>query len=57
VLMDIDNCAKSCIDSLQDANIFENDVQIQKLLIERGKLIKNGGVTITIEEIKEFRPV
>ena len=50
-LMDIDNCAKAILDSLEHAGIFESDVQVQKLLIERGEQIKGGGCQVMIEVI------
>lgn len=50
-LMDIDNCAKAILDSLESAGIFSSDVQVQKLLIERGKQIKGGGCQVMIEVI------
>jgi len=50
-LMDIDNCAKAILDSLEHANIFDSDVQVQKLLIERGQQIKGGGCQVMIEVI------
>lgn len=50
-LMDIDNCAKAILDSLEHAGIFDSDVQVQKLLIERGEQIKGGGCQVMIEVI------
>ena len=50
-LMDIDNCAKAILDSLEHAGIFDSDVQVQKLLIERGSPIKGGGCQVMIEVI------
>jgi len=50
-LMDIDNCAKAILDSLESAGVFSSDVQVQKLLIERGKPIKGGGCQVMIEVI------
>jgi len=48
-LMDIDNCAKAILDSLEHAAIFDSDVQVQKLVIERGESIKGGGCQVMIE--------
>ena len=50
-LMDIDNCAKAILDSLENAGVFSSDVQVEKLLIERGLPIKNGGCVVLIEVI------
>ena len=48
-LMDIDNCAKAILDSLEHAGIINSDVQVERLLIERGQPIKNGGCRVLIE--------
>lgn len=48
-LMDIDNCAKAILDSLEHAGVFDSDVQVQKLLIERGEQVKGGGCQVMIE--------
>ena len=53
-LMDVDNCLKPILDACQDAGIFNDDVQVQFLLVTRGDLKKGGGCTVMI---KEFRPV
>jgi Holliday junction resolvase RusA-like endonuclease len=38
-------------DSLENAGVFSSDVQVEKLLIERGLPIKNGGCVVLIEVI------
>ena len=48
---DIDNLAKSVLDSLTDAGVYDDDEQIDELHIIRGEPIKNGRVVVTIEEI------
>lgn len=48
---DIDNLAKSVLDSLADAGVYDDDEQIDELHIIRGEPIKNGRVVVTIEEI------
>jgi crossover junction endodeoxyribonuclease RusA len=48
---DLDNLQKVLLDSLQDANIFVNDSQIDKITIERMPVAKNGHMLVWIEEI------
>jgi crossover junction endodeoxyribonuclease RusA len=48
---DIDNLLKITIDSLQHANLFENDSQIDKITIERMEQRKGGELIITINEL------
>ncbi len=50
-LMDIDNCAKAILDACEHAGIFDSDVQVEKLLIERGLPKKGGGCVVMIELI------
>lgn len=52
-LMDIDNCAKAVLDSLQDAGVFDNDSQVWKLTIERGIKHTGGSCVVMIDEYKE----
>ena len=47
-LMDIDNCSKAVLDSLQDAGVFDDDSQVWKLTIERGIPKKGGGAVVMI---------
>ena len=51
-LMDIDNCAKAVLDSLQDAGVFEDDSQVWKLTIERGIKHTGGSCVVMIDEYK-----
>ena len=51
-LMDIDNCAKAVLDSLQDAGVFDNDSQVWKLTIERGIKHTGGSCVVMIDEYK-----
>lgn len=51
ILMDIDNCSKAILDSLQGI-LYEDDQQVVQLLLQRGHLIKGGGCTVTVEEYK-----
>lgn len=48
-LMDIDNCAKAILDSLENAGIITSDVQVERLVIERGQPVKGGGCRVLIE--------
>lgn len=49
---DIDNLIKIVADSLQDARIYENDSQIDKIIIERLPIIiPNGKLEVEIHEI------
>ena len=47
-LLDIDNCCKAILDSMQ-GYLYNNDQQVWKLTIERGEKIKNGGCQVTIK--------
>lgn len=50
---DVDNFAKSCIDALMHAQVFEDDKQIDKLTIVRGaKRPPHGAVDVVIEQIE-----
>ena len=51
ILMDIDNCSKAILDSLEGAGIIDDDKQVQRLIIMRGGLVKGGGCTVYIEKI------
>jgi crossover junction endodeoxyribonuclease RusA len=52
---DISNIIKIVEDSLQDAGIYDDDFQINLLVVERGKILKGGKVTVIIDEINEPR--
>ena len=47
-LLDIDNCCKAILDSMQ-GYIYNDDQQVWKLTVERGEKIKNGGCEVTIK--------
>lgn len=51
-IRDLDNLLKVTLDSLQKANIFLNDNQIDRLIIERKNVIKGGGMIVEIGEFK-----
>lgn len=48
---DIDNVLKCLIDSLQEAKIFENDSQIETILIEKKEIQDPAKVIISISKI------
>jgi len=48
---DLDNRIKSTLDSLECSKMFPNDEQIDKLIVSRGEIIKNGSSLVTIREI------
>jgi crossover junction endodeoxyribonuclease RusA len=48
-IFDIDNLAKSVLDSLCEAGVYDDDSQVDELHIIRGEAIKNGRIVVTIE--------
>lgn len=48
---DIDNLAKIVLDSLQDAALFENDSQVDKIIIERMNIVEGGELLVNLNEI------
>jgi crossover junction endodeoxyribonuclease RusA len=48
---DLDNLIKITCDALQDAGLFENDSQIDKIFIERKEQAKGGKLLVSISEI------
>jgi crossover junction endodeoxyribonuclease RusA len=49
---DIDNRIKALWDALADAGVFDNDEQIDVLMVQRGEIKKGGGCLVLIEEIE-----
>ncbi len=49
---DLDNILKIILDSLEGAQVFENDNQIDRILLERKETGKPGKVIVSIFEIK-----
>jgi crossover junction endodeoxyribonuclease RusA len=57
---DIDNRIKALWDALGDAGVFDDDEQIDVLVIERGEIKKGGGVLVLIDildKIEENIPI
>lgn len=49
---DIDNRIKALWDALADAGVFDNDEQIDVLIVQRGEIRKGGGCLVMIEELE-----
>jgi crossover junction endodeoxyribonuclease RusA len=48
---DLDNLLKICLDALQEASLFKNDSQIDKLTIERRDItVRHGEIWVHIQE-------
>ena len=54
---DIDNRIKALWDALADAGVFDNDEQIDVLMVQRGAIKKGGGCMVIIEKIGENTPI
>jgi len=53
---DLDNLLKPLLDAMQHARLFDDDSQVDRLLIERGNVIgKPGQLQVTVEEITTIR--
>lgn len=50
---DIDNRIKALWDALADAGVFDNDEQIDVLIVQRGEIKKGGGCLVFIDTIEE----
>ncbi len=51
-IRDIDNSLKSCLDAICQSNlIFNDDSQIDVLLVQRGEITKGGKAKIDIKEL------
>lgn len=51
VVTDLDNRLKAVLDGLEEAGVYDNDSQIDILMIQRGEIRKGGGVDVMIEVI------
>ena len=47
-IRDIDNSIKSLLDAMCQAGLFDDDSQVDKLLVERGAIVKGGLCKVTI---------
>jgi crossover junction endodeoxyribonuclease RusA len=50
---DIDNRIKALWDALGDAGVFDDDEQIDVLMIERGEIKKGGGCLVMLEVLED----
>jgi len=48
-LLDIDNCCKAILDSMNGL-MYDDDQQVWRLTVERGEKIKGGGCQVTIKD-------
>lgn len=48
---DLDNRLKAVLDALQDAGVFDDDEQVDILLVKRGEIVKNGLAVVIIGAI------
>jgi crossover junction endodeoxyribonuclease RusA len=49
--IDIDNRIKPLLDALQHAGLFLDDEQVDKLIVERKEIVKDGQCKVIIKEI------
>ena len=47
-IRDIDNSIKSLLDAMCQAGLFDDDSQVDKLLVERGAIVKGGLCKVNI---------
>lgn len=51
--IDLDNRIKPLLDALEHANVFENDSQIDRLIVSRKEIYKGGKCTVTIRGLND----
>ena len=51
VVTDLDNRLKAVLDGLEEAGVYDNDGNIDILMIQRGEQRKGGGIDVMIEVI------
>lgn len=49
---DLDNSIKSLQDSLTAAQVYQDDSQIDRLMVQRGEVSKPGRAVVTISEVQ-----
>jgi len=49
---DLDNITKALLDALEHGGVYENDSQIDRLVIERGDVVKGGKAIVEITEVQ-----
>lgn len=54
---DVDNRLKAVLDALQDAGVYDDDEQIDVLIVQRGVPKKGGGCQVFIKEDTELLDV
>jgi len=54
---DISNIIKIVEDSLQDAGVYDNDFNIDILIVQRGEIKKGGGILVMLDKIEENTPI
>jgi crossover junction endodeoxyribonuclease RusA len=54
-IIDIDNRIKAVLDSLEEAGVYLNDAQIDRLEIIRGTQVKGGAIHVFISEINPLQ--
>ncbi len=52
---DIDNRIKALWDALADAGVFDDDEQIDVLIVERGQIKKGGACRVIIEVLDAYQ--
>lgn len=50
---DVDNFNKGLLDALTHAGVYQDDSQIDELVIKRGEIIKGGQVDVELYKIKD----
>ncbi len=51
---DLDNLLKALCDALEYAKVYKNDSQIDRIIIERGKIKTHGEIEVKINPISKF---